>query len=128
MYENIKLWLLIARTLDKNQTQYHKAALLKLDNDSVYLTLPTPNRSQESLMVVKGSERALTEMVGDHNNGFGQYNRARANSKKPLKSRSRGWNTKLFSIHDCFAVPCNKIEQISTNLNSAYTVIYSNRK
>ena len=90
MYENIKLWLLIARTIDKNQTQYHKAALLKLDNDSVYLTLPTPNRSQESLMVVKGSERALTEMVGDHNNGFGQYNRARANSKKPLKSRSRG--------------------------------------
>lgn len=90
MYENIKLWLLIARTLDKNQTQYHKAALLKLDNDSVDLTLPTPNRSQESLMVVKGSERALTEMVGDHNNGFGQDNRARANSKKPLKSRSRG--------------------------------------
>lgn len=67
-------------------------------------------------------------MVGDHNNGFGQDNRAIAKSQKPLKSRSSGWNTNFFSILDCFAVPCNILEQISTFINSAYTIIYSNRK
>jgi DNA-directed RNA polymerase len=34
----------------------------------------------------------------------------------------------FFSIHDCFAVPCNKVSEIDNLLKSAYTMIYSKNK
>jgi hypothetical protein len=37
-------------------------------------------------------------------------------------------NNNFFSIHDCFAVPCNKVKILTTLLKSAYCVIYTNNK
>lgn len=37
-------------------------------------------------------------------------------------------NKNFYSVHDCFAVPCNKVDIISELLKSAYVIIYSKRK
>ncbi|KAF8805671.1 hypothetical protein BYT27DRAFT_7104008, partial [Phlegmacium glaucopus] len=37
-------------------------------------------------------------------------------------------NKNFFSIHDCFAVPCNKVNLITELLKNAYVIIYSNNK
>lgn len=34
----------------------------------------------------------------------------------------------FYSIHDCFAVPCNKVSIIVELLKAAYIIIYSNKK
>jgi DNA-directed RNA polymerase len=37
-------------------------------------------------------------------------------------------NKNFYSIHDCFAVPCNKMSLTINLLKSAYLIIYSKRK
>ena len=37
-------------------------------------------------------------------------------------------NVNFYSIHDCFAVPCNKVNNLIGLLKSAYCIIYSNSK
>lgn len=37
-------------------------------------------------------------------------------------------NKNFFSIFDCFAVTCNKVNLLTTLLNTAYCVIYTNKK
>ena len=39
-----------------------------------------------------------------------------------------GLNKNFYSIHDCFAVPCNKVSLITELLKVAYCIIYSNNK
>jgi DNA-directed RNA polymerase len=37
-------------------------------------------------------------------------------------------NINFYSIHDCFAVPCNKVSLLTELLKSAYCIIYSDSK
>ena len=37
-------------------------------------------------------------------------------------------NVNFYSIHDCFAVPCNKLHNLTGLLKFAYCIIYSDNK
>jgi DNA-directed RNA polymerase len=37
-------------------------------------------------------------------------------------------NVNFYSIHDCFVVPCNKVNNITGFLKIAYCIIYSDSK
>jgi DNA-dependent RNA polymerase len=48
--------------------------------------------------------------------------------KDRLRLCERENNINFYSIHDCFAVPCNKMSKILELLKTAYIIIYSKRK
>jgi hypothetical protein len=61
-----------------------------------------------------------TEAISD-NGGSISYQETRASDKQKN-------NINFYSIHDCFAVPCNKMSIIIELLKYAYIIIYSKKK